>query len=158
MNTNKANSCRFVLFVDVDLANDGDRAILPPMPTPFEIFKEMLLTAGDALTRRGYALQDDSIHVRNGLYRFTKPAADGAAEIVDVQLLFYSGGGSSRFEVKHWRADRPDEKRKLGVWLRERGLATQADELGWWEFAAGPELEEALRDAMSGLEVMQNAE
>lgn len=126
------------------------------MPTPFEIFKETLIASAGALTRRGYALQDDPIHIRNGLYRFTRPATNGAAEIVDVQLLFYPGGGSSRFEIKRWRTDRSDEKRKLGVWLRQRGIATQADALGWWEFATGPELDEALRDAMDGLEAMLN--
>ena len=127
------------------------------MSTPFDIFKDMLLqAAGDALARRGYTLQDDAIQVRSGLYRFARPVEGGVLAFVDVQLLFYSGGGPSRFEVKVWRSDRPNDKTRLGVWLREQAVETLADDLGWWEFASGPELEESLRDAVSGLERMWN--
>ena len=133
--------------------------ILSAMSTPFDIFREMLLeAAGDALTRRGYALQDDAIQMRSGLYRFARTLEGGALAIVDVQLLFYSGGGPSRFEVKVWRSDRPKEKTKLGVWLHGHGIETLADDLGWWEFVSGRELKEALQDATRGLEKMQNAE
>jgi len=52
--------------------------------------------------------------------------------------------------------DRPNDKTRLGVWLREQAVETLADDLGWWEFASGPELEESLRDAVSGLERMWN--
>jgi len=125
--------------------------------TPFDIFKDMLLqAAGDAIARRGYTLQDDAIQVRSGLYRFARPVEGGVLAFVDVQLLFYSGGGPSRFEVKVWRSDRPNDKTRLGVWLREQAVETLADDLGWWEFASGPELEESLRDAVSGLERMWN--
>jgi len=125
--------------------------------TPFDIFKDMLLqAAGDAIARRGYTLQDDAIQVRSGLYRFARPVEGGVLRLVDVQLLFYSGGGPSRFEVKVWRSDRPNDKTRLGVWLREQAVETLADDLGWWEFASGPELEESLRDAVSGLERMWN--
>ncbi|HKZ85908.1 MAG TPA: hypothetical protein VJ793_19910 [Anaerolineae bacterium] len=127
------------------------------MSTPFDIFKDMLLqAAGDAIARRGYTLQDDAIQVRSGLYRFARPVEGGVLAFVDVQLLFYSGGGPSRFEVKVWRSDRPNDKTRLGVWLREQAVETLADDLGWWEFASGPELEESLRDAVSGLERMWN--
>jgi hypothetical protein len=126
--------------------------------TPFDIFKDVLLqVSGDAFTRRGYTLQDDAIQVRSGLYRFAQALEGGALALVDVQLLFYGygrGGGPSRFEVKVWRSDRPNDKTRLGVWLHEQAVETLADELGWWEFASGPELEESLRDAVSGLERM----
>jgi hypothetical protein len=115
----------------------------------------LLEAAGETLARRGYVLQADAIQIRSGLYRFSPAQADDAP-IVDVQLLFYSGGGPSRFEVKVWRNG--GEKRKLGVWLREQGIETLADESGWWEFVSGQELEEALRDGMSGLERMLNAQ
>jgi hypothetical protein len=115
----------------------------------------LLEAAGDALARRGYALQEDAIQIRSGLYRFSPAQADDAP-IIDVQLLFYSGGGPSRFEVKVWRGE--GEKRKLGVWLRAQGIETLADESGWWEFVSGQELEEALKDATSGLERMLNVE
>jgi len=127
--------------------------------TPFDIFKDMLLqAAGDALARRGYTLQDDAIQVRSGLYRFARPVEGGVLKLVDVQLLFYSGGGPSRFEVKVWRSDRPNDKTRLGVWLREQAVETLADDPGWWEFVSKPELEDALRDAASGLERMWKEE
>ncbi len=127
------------------------------MSTPFDIFKDMLLqAAGDAFARREYTLQDDAIQVRSGLYRFARPIEGGVLALVDVQLLFYSGGGPSRFEVKVWRSDRPNDKTRLGVWLSEQAVETLADDLGWWEFVSKPELEDALRDAASGLERMLN--
>ncbi|HET7088131.1 MAG TPA: hypothetical protein VFL17_05730 [Anaerolineae bacterium] len=129
------------------------------MSTPFDIFKEMLLqAAGGALARRGYTLQDDAIQIRSGLYRFARALEDGALALVDVQMLFYSGGGPSRFEVKVWRSDRPSDKTRLGVWLHGQAVETLADDLGWWEFVSGPELEESLRDAVSGLEQMWKEE
>lgn len=129
------------------------------MSTPFDVFREMLLeSAGGALARRGYTLQDDMIQMHGGLYRFSKPLEGGAAAIVDVQLLFYAGGGPSRCEVKVWRTDRPGEKIKLGVWLRKQDIDTLAGELGWWEFVSGGELREALQDMVAGLERMLNAE
>ena len=129
------------------------------MSTPFEIFKEVLLSAsGEPLARRGYALQDDAIQMRSGLYRFARTLEGGALALVDVQLLFYSGGGPSRFEVKVWQTNRPKEKLKVGVQLREQGVATLADELGWWEFVSGRELKGALQDAVSGLERILNDE
>ncbi len=129
------------------------------MSTPFDIFREMLLeAAGGVLARRGYALQDDAIQIRSGLYRFARTLEEGALAIVDVQLLFYSGGGPSRFEVKVWRSDQPKEKARLGAWLHEHGVEALADDLGWWEFVSGRELKEALRDAAGGLERMMNAE
>ncbi len=128
------------------------------MSTPFDIFKEMLLeAAGEALARQGYALDEDAIQMRSGLYRFTKTLESGALALIDVQLLFYSGG-PSRFEVKRGRSDQPKEKTKLGVWLREQGVETSADELGWWEFASARELREALQDAVSGLAEMTKDE
>jgi hypothetical protein len=128
------------------------------MPTPFDIFKEMLLqVSGDVLARRGYTLQDDAIQVRSGLYRFARALGDGALALVDVQLLFYSGGGPSRFEIKVWRSDRPGDKTRLGVWLHEQAVETLADDLGWWEFASKPELQDALRDALGGLERFMEA-
>jgi hypothetical protein len=129
------------------------------MSTPFEIFKEMLLgAAGDALARRGYVMQDDPIPMSGGLYRFARTLEDDAAALVDVQLLLYAGGGPSRFEVKVWRTDRPSDRVKLGMWLREQGLDTLSDELGWWEFVSVPELEESLRDATRGIEGLLNEE
>ena len=127
--------------------------------TPFDIFEEMLRqAAGGALARRGYTLQDDAIQMRSGLYRFARTLEGGVLGLVDVQLLFYSGGGPSRFEVKVWRSDRPKDKTKLGIWLHEQAIETLADDLGWLEFASGPDLEESLRDAVSGLERMWNVE
>lgn len=124
------------------------------MPTPFELFKEVLLeAAGDALARRGYALQDDAIQISGGLYRFEKGPA-----LIDVQLLFYAGGGPSRFEIKVWRANEPGDKIRLGAWMREQNLETLADEQGWWEFVSAPELGAALRDATRGIEGVLNAE
>ncbi len=129
------------------------------MPTPFEIFKQALLGAlGDSLARRGYSLNDDAISIRSGLYRFSKPVGEGALTFVDVQLLFYAGGGASRFEVKVWRTDRPSDRVKLGVWMRAQSIETLADELGWWEFVSMPELEESLRDATRGIERMLKVE
>jgi len=128
------------------------------MPTPFDIFKEELLrAAGDTVARRGYTLDEDAVPIRSGLYRFAK-AAQGALALIDVQLLFYAGGGPSRFEVKVWRTDRPANKVRLGVWLRERGVDTRADAAGWWEFVSADALSDALQDAASGLERMMNAE
>ena len=128
------------------------------MSTPFDIFKERLLqAAGDALARRGYALQDDAIQIHSGLYRFARPLEGGAWSLIDAQLLFYSSGGPSRFEVRVWRSDRPNDKTRLGVWLHEQAIETLADELGWWEFVSKPELEDTLRDASSGLERFLNA-
>ena len=133
--------------------------ILKVVSTPFDVFKEMLRrVSGDALARRGYALQDDAVQVRSGLYRFARPLEGGVLALVDVQLLFYSGGGPSRFEVKVWRSDRPNDKIRLGVWLRAQNAETLADDLGWWEFVSGPELEDALRDAANGIERMLNGE
>ena len=124
------------------------------MSKPHDVFKEMLLEAvGDRLLKRGYSFRDDVIQIRSGLYRFAKPIGDALA-LVDVQLLFYAGGGPSRLEVKVWRSDRPEERLKLGVWLHAEGFDTLADELGWWEFVSGSELEDSLRDAISGLEKM----
>jgi len=129
------------------------------MSTPFDIFKEMLLeAAGEALARQGYALDGDVIQVRHGLCRFTKVLESGVMALIDAQLLFYSGGGPSRFEVKLWRSDQPQEKTKLGVWLREQGIATLADDMGWWEFVSERELREALQDAARGLEEMTKDE
>ena len=140
------------------VVKNRDRDILGIVSTPFDIFKERLLqAAGHALARRGYTLQDDTVQVGSGLYRFARPVAGSALALVDVQLLFYSGGGPSRFEVKVWRSDRPKDKAKLGVWLREQAIETLADELGWWDFVSKPELEDALRDASSGLERFLNA-
>ena len=128
------------------------------MSTPFDIFKETLLEAtGETLARRGYALQDDPIQTRSGLYRFAQ-ALNGVQALIDVQLLFYPGGGPSRFEVKVWRSDRPAEKIKLGAHLRRQSIDTLADESGWWEFASAGGLADALRDAVSGLERILNAE
>jgi hypothetical protein len=125
--------------------------------TPFDIFKEALLeAAGTTLARRGYALQDDPIQTRSGLYRFAPALSGGALALIDVQLLFYPGGGPSRFEVKVWRPDRPAEKIKLGAHLRQQNVDTLADESGWWEFTSADELADALRDAASGLERMLN--
>ncbi len=127
------------------------------MSTPFDIFKETLLeTTGATLARRGYALQDDPIQTRSGLYRFAQALNGGALALVDVQLLFYPGGGPSRFEVKVWRSARPAEKIRLGAHLRQQSIDTLADESGWWEFASAGELDGALRDAASGLERMLN--
>jgi hypothetical protein len=129
------------------------------MPTPFEVFKEQLVElVGDTLSRHGYVLQDDAIQMSGGLYRFSRPLDGGSVAFVDMQLLFYSGGGASRFEVKVWRSDQPAKKARLGVWLREQSLDTLADEFGWWEFVSGRELEEALRDAARGVEERMNAE
>jgi len=130
-----------------------DQSILGLMSTPFEIFKERLLeAAGDALASRGYALQDDALQIGSGLYRFARSLGGNARSLVDVQLLFYPGGGPSRFEVKVWRDDRPKDKTRLGVWLREHNVETPADAAGWWEFASAGELTGALQDAARGLE------
>jgi len=129
------------------------------MPTPFEVFKERLVElVGNPLSRHGYVLQGDAIQMSGGLYRFSRPLDGGSAALVDVQLLFYSGGGASRFEVKVWRSDQPSHKTRLGVWLREQSLDTLADEFGWWEFVSGRELEEALRDTVRGMEERMKAE
>jgi len=122
------------------------------MSTPFDVFKDMLLEApGAALAERGFALQDDAIQMRSGLYRFGRPAQDDAPAFVDVQLLFYAGGGPSRFEVKVWRSNRPGDKTQLGAWLGAHGVETLADERGWWEFVSERELREALQDATTGI-------
>ena len=141
------------------LANESDRDILSIMSTPFDIFKQAVLDSlGNLLGQRGYTLQDNTIQIRSGLYRFAGTRREGALALVDVQLLFYEGGGPSRFEVKVWRSERPKDKTKLGVWLRERKIPTLADGQGWWKFVSARELEEALRDAASGLERMLDAE
>jgi hypothetical protein len=129
------------------------------MPTPFEVFKERLVElVGDTLLRHGYVLQDDAIQMSGGLYRFSRTLDGGSVALVDVQLLFYSGGGASRFEVKVWRSDQPAKKTRLGVWLREQSFDTLADESGWWEFVSGRELEEVLQDAAIGVEERMKAE
>jgi hypothetical protein len=111
------------------------------MPAPFEIFKTMLLEeAGDALERRGYRLQDDAIQLRGGLYRFAKTLPGEALALIDVQLLFYAEGGPSRMSATMWRSDEAKRKINLGVWLHEHGMVTEADRLGWWEFASAREL------------------
>lgn len=125
------------------------------MSTPFEIFKELLLeVAGDVLAQRGYHLQDDAIQIRSGLYRFAKALEGDTWAFVDVQLLFYAEGGASRLGVNVWRTDRPKEKVGLGAWMHDQHIETLADSLGWWEFVSGRELEEALQDAMRGLQTM----
>lgn len=136
-----------------DVVKDNNQAILKAMSTPFDIFKERLLeAAGEALARQGYVLDDNAIQIRGGLYRFTKALDGDEVALVDMQLLFYSGGGPSRFEVKLGRSDQPADKTKLGVWLREQGVETLADDRGWWEFVSERELREALLDAASGLQ------
>ena len=123
------------------------------MPTPFDIFRQRLLAAANGVLRqRGYQLQDDPIQFDSGLFRFAGRPAGGAQAFIDVQLLLYRGGGPSRFEVKLWRSDHPNEKVRLGIWLREQGVVTLADDAGWWEFATAPDLEAALADAAGGLE------
>jgi len=133
-------------------------AILSIVSSPFEIFRrELSHVAGGALARLRYVLQDDPIQMRGGLYRFVRPTAADEQSVVDVQLLFYSGG-PSRFDVKLWRTTAPKEKVRLGVRLRERGLATRCDESGWWEFVSGDELTGVLQDAVRGLEQVLDAE
>jgi hypothetical protein len=122
------------------------------MSSAYDIFKAQLLAAaGDRLSRRGYTLREDAIQLDSGLYRFSR-SIDEAASLIDVQLLFYAGGGPSRFEVKVWRSDRPGARLKLGVWLHQQGHVTLADELGWWEFASDFDLQQSLHDAMDALE------
>lgn len=110
--------------------------------------------AGDVLAQRGYHLQDDAIQIRSGLYRFAKALEGDVWAFVDVQLLFYAEGGASRLGVNVWRTDRPKEKVGLGAWMHDQHIETLADSLGWWEFVSGRELEEALQDAMRGLQTM----
>lgn len=85
-----------------------------PSQTPAEIFRQALEhVAGTAFSAAGFRLQDNPMHHARGLFRYTKPLAEGVQVYVEFQVLVYTGG-PSRFCVNLLRNIGPDARSDSG--------------------------------------------
>jgi hypothetical protein len=78
--------------------------------TPQAIFGQTIeAVAGQAFAASGYTLEPAPMHQMRGLFRYRKlldaGAYNGLYVFVEFQLLFYQGGGQSRFRINLLRCD-----------------------------------------------------
>jgi hypothetical protein len=113
---------------------------------------------GQALAAGGYALQNNPTHQARGLFRYRKTLADSVSVYVEFQLLYYQGGGTSRFRVNLLRNSGPDARSAsefsgkvdttLGQLLWEGfGVRQLSGPDHWWPFSTPNELAYALVEA-----------
>src|SRR5258708_16300155 len=71
-----------------------------PETSPQAVFGKVLETvAGQAFHASGFALQNNPTHQSRGLFRYRKSLTNGVSAYIEFQLLYYQGGGLSRFRV-----------------------------------------------------------
>lgn len=81
------------------------------MTTPQDSFGQLLqMVVGEAFTAAGYKLQNNPTHQSRGLFRFQKALDDDISAYIEFQLLYYPGGGPSRFRVNLLRNRGPDAR------------------------------------------------
>jgi len=127
--------------------------------TPQAIFGNVLQTvAGQALTAAGYQLQDNAMHQSRGLFRYRKTREDGVSLYIEFQMLYYQGGGPSRFRVNLLRntgadarspsqyVDRIDTTLGKLVW-DDFGVRQLSGPDHWWTFNSPYELGFAIAEA-----------
>ncbi len=112
--------------------------------------------AGQALAAAGYALQTNAMHHMRGLFRYRKDLPDGASTYVEFQLLYYQGGGPSRFRVNLLRNTGADARASREGRIETTLSRLLWDDFGvqqlsgpdhWWLFASGNELGHAIAEA-----------
>jgi hypothetical protein len=127
--------------------------------TPQVSFGQILQTvAGQAFNAAGYRLQDTPMHHARGMYRYEKPLAHGVTAYVEFQLLYYQGGGLSRFRVNLLRNTGPDARSATNypdkvdttlsklIW-DDFGVQQLSGPEHWWLFSNMTALGQAIAEA-----------
>ncbi|MCC7448349.1 MAG: hypothetical protein IT324_13090 [Anaerolineae bacterium] len=129
------------------------------MTTPQDIFGDVLQTvARQVLAIAGYQLQDNAMHQSRGLFRYRKTRDDGVSLYIEFQMLYYQGGGPSRFRVNLLRntgadarstsqyTDRIDTTLGKLIW-DDFGVRQLSGPDHWWVFHNSHELGFAIAEA-----------